>query len=49
MLQFEKKTLSEKEKESYGIQTTWEAYELFYTKVIEERCDQFEYEFESEG
>lgn len=49
MLQFEKRTLTQTEKEKLQIPHEWIAFEYFYSKVIEERCDQFEYEFESEG
>jgi len=45
----EKRNLNENEYQLYQIDSDWEAFEFYYSKVIEERCDQFEYELESEG
>jgi hypothetical protein len=49
MLHSEKKALTTEQYKEYSIDSTWEAYELYYSKVIEERCDQFENEYRSEG
>jgi hypothetical protein len=49
MLQNDKKSLTAEQFKEYSIDPTWEAYELTFSKVIEERCDQFENEFKSEG
>jgi hypothetical protein len=49
MLHTEKKALTSEQFKEYSIDSSWEAYELIFSKVIEERCDQFEYEFQSEG
>lgn len=42
-------TLSNPQKTSLGIAVELEAFEYFFEKVIEERCDQFEQELEDEG
>lgn len=49
MLQMIKKKLTPEQYRQYKIDPEVEAYEIFYSQVIEERCDQFEYEYESEG
>ena len=49
MLENNKQALTEQQYKEYSIDPSWEAYELTYSKVIEERCDQFENEYQSEG
>lgn len=41
--------LTSSEKEKYNLSQQSEAFEYFFEKVIEERCDEFENELESDG
>lgn len=44
-----KRKLSDSEKEKIDIPSHWSAFEFGLDKVIEERCDEFEYELEEHG
>ncbi|MCO4755624.1 MAG: hypothetical protein KC478_14175 [Bacteriovoracaceae bacterium] len=45
----EKIELDKQEKEKFGIPQECEAYRFILEKIIEERCDEFDYELEELG
>ncbi|MBC77161.1 MAG: hypothetical protein CME64_14210 [Halobacteriovoraceae bacterium] len=45
----EKRLLTDSEKKAIGVENEDSAYEFILDRVIEERCDEFDYELEDEA